>query len=106
MSDGDQGFGAGLQMELSLDELAVLYGLKGWVFCTDLGPIPPTAEVLEDLIQDMAALLRQREPAGVSFANICRLFVYSDPEMPDYYSIGLEIGLVPKETKEIHCDES
>lgn len=84
------------QMELSPEELAMVYAAKGWVFdsgVTDASP--PTAENIRDIIQYLIVVLESSEFAG-AWSNFGRIMVTQDPEYPSYYSVALELGLVPK----------
>lgn len=80
------------QMDLSLDELAMIFAVKGWI--TKTGN-PPTTDELEETIRFLTDVIESAEDPGV-WSNFGRIMLTQDPELDSYYSVSLEIGLLPK----------
>lgn len=84
------------ELDISLEQLSMLFTLMGWKYDTGKDLEPPTPQMLSAMISHMAGLLEQSGKSN-AYTNIGRLYVYKDEEMPSYYCIGLEIGLIPKQ---------
>lgn len=81
------------QMDLSPEELAILFAAKGWVYGN--GAVL-TADDIRGKILHLIDVIESANDDGV-WSNLGRLMVTQDPEYPSYYSISLELGLIPKE---------
>lgn len=84
------------QLELSLEEIAMIFAVKGWVYDTGkaAGAVP-TPDNITDIIEYLISVIEVSEMSGV-WTNLGRFMVTQDPEYPSYYSLSLELGLIPK----------
>lgn len=80
------------QMDMSLFELAMIFASKGWI--TKTGN-PPTAYELADIIDYLVEVVEASDEEGC-WSNHGRIMITQDPEYPSYYSVSLELGLIPK----------
>jgi hypothetical protein len=78
-------------MELSPEEVALIMASKGWIYADG----PATPETVKAKIRYLIQVIENVAEPGC-WSNLGRLMVTQDPEFPSYYSISLEIGLVPK----------
>ncbi|MEO3857461.1 hypothetical protein [Acrocarpospora sp. B8E8] len=82
------------ELDLSPDELAAIFAIKGWTYGTAQCAGTPSAADLKTYITDMAELLARTGRADV-YATGGRFKVYKDPELPGSYEIYLYVGHVP-----------
>lgn len=94
-----------LDMDLSFEELSMLFALKGWLYGTRRGVPSP-----EDLYNKVVELVEDLEAAedsdSILFAAEGRFLVYSDPEMPYSYDVYVYVGNVDRQKLEESQEES
>lgn len=83
------------QMDMPPEEIALLFKVKSWIYDSANGSVIPDAEIIGERIRYLVSLIEESDSPGV-WANFGRLMVVQDPETPSYYSVMLELGLVPK----------
>lgn len=87
------------EMDLTLEEVAAIFALKGWLHGTERRAGIPDAETLYAHVAGMVKDLERAEVATAKllFNSSGRFTVHTDPEMPDSYEIHLYIGNVDKQ---------
>ncbi|MEV2279302.1 hypothetical protein AB0I72_27365 [Nocardiopsis sp. NPDC049922] len=85
-------------MDLSFEEVAMIFALKGWLHGTNRKAGVPNAEQLKAHIEDMiSSLAEQARDGRILFNSSGRFTVHTDPEMPDSYEIHLYLGNVDRQ---------
>lgn len=82
-----------LDMDISFEELAMIFALKGWLHGTDRKAGIPSAETLRDHVLEMIAQLEEHLTEDrILFNTSGRFTVHNDPEMPFSREIHLYLG--------------
>ena len=88
-----------LDMDVSFEELSMLFALKGWLYGTKRG-IPSPADLYNKVVELVEALEAAKNGDRVLFATEGRFLVYSDPEMPYSYDVYIYVGNVDRQKLE------
>src|SRR5690606_20251080 len=91
----------GLEMDLSFEELSMLFALKGWLYGNRRG-VPSPDDLYNKVVELVEALEAVEDDGRVLFAAEGRFLVYSDPEMPYSYDVYVYVGNVDR----LKLDES
>lgn len=86
------------ELDLSVDELAMIYALKGWEWDVGNEVRTPNGDEIHDLILILGEQLEKSSKG--TWAGLGRLIVYKDPEFPSSWGIALELGYMDKEVNE------
>jgi hypothetical protein len=84
-------------MDLSFEEIAMIFALKGWLHGTKRKAGIPNGEQLKAHVSDMIESLSQIRDSRNMYNSSGRFTVHTDPEMPDAYEIHLYIGNVDRQ---------
>lgn len=85
-----------LDMDVTFDELSMLFALKGWLYGTRRG-VPRPADLYNKVVELVEALESVKDNDRVLFATEGRFLVYSDPEMPFSYDVYVYVGNVDRQ---------
>lgn len=94
-----------LDMDLSFEELSMLFALKGWLYGTRRG-VPSPTDLYNKVVELVEALEAAEDDGRVLFAAEGRFLVYSDPEMPYSYDVYVYVGNVDRQKLEESQEES
>lgn len=90
-----------LDMDISFEELSMLFALKGWLYGNRRG-VPSPDDLYNKVVELVEALEAVEDDDRVLFAAEGRFLVYSDPEMPFSYDVYVYVGNVDR----LKLDES
>src|SRR5690606_12187908 len=97
----DEGTPNVLDMDLSSEELSMLFALKGWLYGNRRG-VPRPDDPHNTVVALVEALETVEDDGRVLVAAEGRFLVYSDPEMPYSYDVYVYVGNVDR----LKLDES
>ncbi|OEV28668.1 hypothetical protein AN220_00570 [Streptomyces nanshensis] len=85
-------------MDVTYEELAAIFALKGWLHGTERKAGIPDAKTLREHIEEMVTQLEAANNGNVILFNSSgRFTVHTDPEMPDAYEIHLYVGNIDRQ---------
>jgi len=95
-----------LDMDLSFEELSMLFALKGWLYGSSRRGVPSPDDLYNKVVELVEALEDVEDDGRVLFAAEGRFLVYSDPEMPYSYDVYVYVGNVDRQKLDESQEES